>query len=461
MNNLLSITSVLSTVGSIILAILVLLIMITVHEFGHYIVGKAFKFKINEFAIGMGPAIYKRENKKTGEVFSVRALPLGGFCAFEGEDEDSNNENAFNNKEPWKRILVLVAGATMNLIVGVLVLILSVGIYGQISIKTYDVKPDNNPVYAGYSLENDDIITKINGKTIFMATDVVDSLKGKKQGDIVKVTVCDKSGKTVEREIRLRNGVESENLTDVIPAFTALGVSTIERIDGVTTKSQFTLNDYVLRVKDSEVYDDCTRIFTLSDLSNYAKTIKVGETLGVYVLAEANRNEPKLIEIQISKDLTSLSEVEILKEIGITQNATLLKYTTENLKFGFFETISRGLKYSVTVAGTIFKTLGELLTGKLGVDAVGGPITTISVTSNAIKEGGFNFFLEMLGFIGVNLAVFNLLPIPALDGSRVVFTLIEWIRKKPVSRKIEGIIHGVGLIILLGFSIMVDLLQLF
>ncbi len=461
MFNLLSITSILSTVGSILLAILVLLIMITVHEFGHYIVGKIFKFKINEFAIGMGPAIFKKENKETGEAFSIRALPLGGFCAFEGEDEDSSSPNAFNNKEPWKRILVLIAGATMNLITGILVLILSVGIYGQISIKTYDVKPDTNPIYAGYSLENDDVITKINGKTVFMATDVVDALKNKKQGDLVTVTVFDKNGKTVEREVRLRNGVESENLTDVIPAFTALGVSTIERIDAVTENSKFLLEDYVLRVKDGEVYDDCSRIFTLSELASYAKTKKAGELLGVYVLSGDNRNEPKLIEIEITKDLSALSDVEVLKELGVTKHSTLLKYSTENVKFGFFETISRGLKYSVSVAGTIFKTLGELLTGKLGVDAVGGPITTISVTSNAIREGGFNFFLEMLGFIGVNLAVFNLLPIPALDGSRVVFTAIEWIRKKPVSRKIEGIIHGVGLVVLLGFSIMVDLLQLF
>ena len=80
--------------------------MITVHEFGHYIVGKIFKFKINEFAIGMGPKIFRRQNKKTGEWFSIRALPLGGYCAFEGEDEASNVEGAFNSKEPYKRILV-------------------------------------------------------------------------------------------------------------------------------------------------------------------------------------------------------------------------------------------------------------------------------------------------------------------------------------------------------------------
>ncbi len=460
MVNLLSISSVLSTVGSVLLAILVLLIMITVHEFGHYIVGKIFKFKINEFAIGMGPAIFKKENKETGEVFSVRILPLGGFCAFEGEDESSDNPNAFNNKEPWKRILVLIAGATMNLIIGVLVLVLSVGIYGQVSIKTYDIRPDLNPIYAGYSLENNDLIAKIDGKTIFMATDVVDALDGKKQGDIVTVVVKDKLGETVERKVRLRNDVNCENLTDVFSAFTAIGVSTIEKVEEKTDNSLFINGDYILRVKSAENYDDCQRIFNVNELVEYAKTVNLGNNIGIYVNREGE-DEPILVETRIETEFSNLTDAEILNAIGIKTHSLYLKYTTENVKFGFFESISRGVKYSITVAGTIFTTLGELLTGKLGLNAVGGPITTISVTSTAIKEGGFNFFLEMLGFIGVNLAVFNLLPIPALDGSRVVFTAIEWIRKKPVNRKIEGIIHGVGLIVLLGFCILVDLLQIF
>ena len=460
MNQLLSISSIFSTVGSIILALLVLLIMITVHELGHYIVGKIFKFKINEFAIGMGPAIFKRENAKTGEVFSIRALPLGGFCAFEGEDEASDNPDAFNNKEPYKRILVLISGALMNLILGILVLILSIGIYGQLNVKTYDIRPDSNPEYAGYSLENDDVITKIDGKTIFMANDIATILNGKNKGEIVKITV-NKNGKYYTRNVRLRNDVDSDSLADVFSAFTAIGVSTIEEIESVSENSNFTKGDFILRVKTSNVYDECLRIFNVNELVNYAKTVKEGEALGVYVVDDSSPNGYKLTEIEILKDLSNFSDSEILNELGIKTHKLYLKYTTQNLKFGFFETISRGVKYSVSVAGTIFRTLGELLTGKLGVDAVGGPITTISVTSNAIKEGGFNYFLEIMGFIGVNLAVFNLLPIPALDGSRVVFTAIEWIRKKPVNRKLEALIHGIGLVLLLGFSVMVDLLQLF
>lgn len=460
MSNLLSFVGIMQTIGSILLAILVLLIMITVHEFGHYIVGKIFKFKINEFAIGMGPAIFKRENKKSGEVFSIRIFPLGGFCAFEGEDEDSESENAFNNKSPWKRILVLLAGATMNFILGILVLILSVGIYGQLLINTYDIKPETEPIYAGYTLENDDIIKKIDDKQIFLASDVPDALKGKTTGDIVKVEVIDKEGNNATRNVRLRNDVSSENMTDVISSYTALGISTIVRVDKSTVKSNIFNGEYLLRIKDSENYEDCTRIFTIFDLIDYAKTISVNEKCSFYV-RYSDKDEKKLIEVDVKEDLTGKTNEEVLNYLGVSESSLLLKYTTKNVRFGFFETISRGLKYSYSVAGTIFKTLGELLTGKLSITAMGGPITTISVTSTAIREGGFNYFLEIMGFIGINLAVFNLLPIPALDGSRAVFCLIEGIRKKPINRNVEGVIHAVGLIVLLGFCILVDLLQIF
>ena len=186
----------------------------------------------------------------------------------------------------------------------------------------------------------------------------------------------------------------------------------------------------------------------------------MGKTLSFYVSVEG-ASEPQLVEIPVSVDLHNLDNERVLNALGIKEVTKLLKYTTKNTKFSFFETVGRTFEYSVNIAGTIFRTLGELLTGKLGVSAVGGPITTITTTATAIELGGFNYFLEIAGFIGINLAVFNLLPIPALDGSRVIFCLIEWIRKKPINKKVEGFIHGAGLILLLGFCVLVDILQLF
>ena len=141
--SLLSAVSVFSAIGSVVVAVLILLIMITVHEFGHYVAGKIFKFKINEFAIGFGPALFKH-TKKNGEIFSVRALPLGGYCAFEGEDEDKEDPAAFNNKKPWQRIIVLVSGALMNYLLAVLVIIVSFFACGQLLLMTLETE-DSSP----------------------------------------------------------------------------------------------------------------------------------------------------------------------------------------------------------------------------------------------------------------------------------------------------------------------------
>ena len=127
-------------------------------------------------------------------------------------------------------------------------------------------------------------------------------------------------------------------------------------------------------------------------------------------------------------------------------------------RFGFFETIGRSFMYSFRIAGTIFKVLGELLTGRLGLSAMGGPVTTIKLTSQIASQSVQSFF-EIASYIGVNLAVFNLLPIPALDGSKVVFCLIEAIFRKPVPRKIEAVIHAVGFVLILGFAVLADILQ--
>ena len=375
MVNLLSFSSVTGVIGSVLLAILILLAMITVHEFGHYVAGKIFHFKINEFAIGFGPALFKHK-KKNGELVSVRCLPLGGYCAFEGEDSDNPHPDAFNNKKPWQRIIVLFAGAFMNYLLALLLIVISFSACGQLLLMTF-VEPAADPAYNEYSLQDKDIIISCEGKDIYLTTDLMDALEGKKQGDLVKFTLSrEEEGKrTIQTvQVMLRADADFADLTDTKTLWDALGIQKVYAEDGET---------YSYRI-----------------------------------------------------------------------------YTTAFKGFGFFETIGRSFVYSFRIGGTIFKVLGQLLTGNLGLDAFGGPVSTIKITSQ-IASRGFQQFLEISAFIGVNLAVFNLLPIPALDGSKIVFTVIEWIRGKPINRKVEAVIHAVGFVLLLGFAVLVDLLQLF
>ncbi|MBQ8885740.1 MAG: RIP metalloprotease [Clostridia bacterium] len=416
------------SLGGILLAIVILLAMVTIHEFGHYVAGKLLGFKINEFSVGFGPALFKKRSKKTGELFALRVIPLGGYCAFDGEDEyedetseenpdgdpfeemhpsdsaeetsaeqaneptvsETNGEAAgeapaeetaekqeteypepkgekFNDQPPWKRIIVLIAGATMNFLLALVLLFVMVGVYGvpKCMVLPTDYHSEMQVPHAEWAtetLEARDVLLKIDGKKIGMATDCIDALKGKKAGEELKCTV--------------------------------------------------------LRYKGEAGWQEKTVSLTLK--------------------ADAN--------------FESMSEIEAMEE-----SLGFAVYTT-TLRRGFGETVGGVFSYAFDMSGAVLRSLGELLTGKLGLDSMGGPVTTISTIAKATN--GFSF-LYLASFIGVNLAVFNLLPIPALDGCKVIFCIIEWIRKKPINRKVETIIHFVGIIVLFVFAILVDLLQIF
>lgn len=356
----------------ILLAVLVLLVMITIHEFGHFITGKIFGFGIEEFSIGFGPKIFGK-TKKNGENFSIRVIPLGGFCAFKGEDADDEDPSAFNNKKPWQRIIVLVSGAFMNYVLALVAIIMMFGIYGSSALMVY--KTDDNVVgpATSASFYNKDVIITVEGKDVYLVTDVMNALSGKKSGEAVLFGLY-RNGKFCDEYITLKADADFKNLEDA---------ETLCRV------------------------------------------------LGVYYEKEADSDKI---------------------ETG---------FRTTGIKFGFFKTIGRSFQYSFKFAGTVFTVFRQLFTGSLGIGSLGGTVTTIGVTANAIKTGGFWSLLNISAFIGVNLAVFNLLPFPALDGSRAVFVIIEWIRKKPLNRRVEGVIHTVGFLLIILFAVFVDLQRCF
>lgn len=430
--NLLSFASVMKSVGGVLLAVVILLAMVTIHEFGHYIAGKILGFKINEFAVGFGPAIFKKRSKKTGELFALRIIPLGGYCAFDGEDYDEDdvrkqeqeedekaengepfeemskdendggrgeiiesgekneptvyalNETAktpetveeypepkgkrFNDQAPWKRIIVLLAGATMNYLLALVLLIIMVGVYGQ---------PMCIVMPIGYNAEMT-VPHEVWETPVLSQRDILLEINGK---DISMLTDC-------------MDALKGKKAGDEISV-------SVLRLHGDTWKEK-----------------DVTLILQ----------------------ADAN--------------------FENMNDLDALTTAMGLEVYTTTLQRGFWHTIGGAFEYSAEMGTAVLRSLGELLTGKLGLDAVGGPVTTITTTAQAASASPFSF-LYIASFIGVNLAVFNLLPIPALDGCKVIFCLIEWIRKKPINRKVETIIHFVGIIAIFGFAILVDVLQLF
>lgn len=436
LQNLLTSADVWKSIGGGVLAIALFVVMIMIHEFGHYLAGRLLWFKITEFAIGFGPAIFKKRSKKTGILFAIRPIPLGGYCAFDGEDYkeeeapkaetkkdepfeelEKNKEQTsvyesvekgeeepkeapmvevkdeypepqgvlFNEQAPWKRIIVLIAGATMNYILALLIIVTMFATLGRPVCRVEKMMPDENASQGAIDsynegLQTGDVVLKVDGKTVYLVTDWLDALNGKKQGELVPFTIL-REGKEQVVEVELVEDAVVKNLSDNSALFFATGLAYRENV-----------------------------------------TDENGET-----------------------------------QLQVTRGGGVSSVTVHD---GFFQTIGHSFAYSFKMGGIVLRSLGELLTGKLGLDAMGGPITTIKVTAEAASNDVLSF-MNIAALIGVNLAVFNLLPVPALDGCKVIFCLIEWIRKKPVNRKVETIINFIGMIVLFGFAILVDLLQLF
>ena len=382
----------------ILLAIVVLLLMIMIHETGHYIAGKILKFEIEEFSIGFGPAIFSKK-LKSGEIFSLRWIPLGGYCAFKGEDEDDDDDEVddidqksdnvvkesqstkdktgcFNTYACWKRLIVLFSGAFLNFVSAILftlILLVSVG-SGMARVEGIYSDSVNKDV-----LQVNDIIMEVDGKTPTFLN-----------GGIVGLM----ADKGVDEEIVLK--IKRDGTI----------------IDGVKVKKY--------------------------------QQIKYKEENGQVVKDEEGN------PIVVKDD--NGNPVVIGTVIGIDPDYVV------PLSFG--EAIVQCVPYTFNMAWECIKILGQLITGGIGIETVGGPITTVQTIAVSTQESFKNLIL-LFPLIAVNLAVFNLLPIPALDGARMVFVLIEWIFRKPVPRNIEAKIHSVGMFVLFGLVIVIDLLHLF
>ena len=345
----------------IIFAVIMFGVLIFVHELGHFLAARACGVKVNEFAMGMGPTLLKKQGKET--LYSLHALPIGGFCAMEGEDEESDSPSAFNNQKGWKKFIILAAGAAMNFLFGlILILCLFAQSSGFVSTQLSGLM-EGCP--AGEYLQAGDEICSINGSRVFLHSDV-------------STILARGNGETADFVIR-RNGEK-------------------------------------LKLENVPCY---------------------------------------------------LKEYE-------TQNgtATLYGFQFQIVKATVGNRISYALRQSVDFVRMIWYSLEELVSGAVGVRDLSGPIGIVS-TMSEVGEASSTWVDALMNlvyfsaFIAVNLAVMNLLPLPALDGGRIFFLLINgvcWLMaKKKIPAKYEGYVHAAGLILLLALMAVVavsDILRL-
>ncbi len=336
----------------LLLTLLLLGILVLLHEGGHFLVARLNKITVNEFAIGMGPKLVSWVSKKSGIRYSVRALPIGGFVSMAGEDEDSDDKNAFCNKNVWQRISVVLAGPLTNIIVGFLgmlvLVLLTVPASNIVAVFTEGASSNE------YGLQVEDKIIAVND-------------------------VKTHTGNEVAYEITYQ-GDEPLNLT-------------------------------VVRNGETIILEDVL----------FPKTEENGVVLGTL-------------------DFQFYGVGEGDKDFGL-----IISHT-------FWRTYS--------TAKMVWDSLADLITGRFGLDAVSGPIGMTELVGSALSVG-WDSLLYLWVIISVNLGVMNLLPLPALDGGRLIFLLWEAITRRPLNKKIEGYINAAGLLILMAFMLLITFKDVF
>lgn len=328
---------------SIIYFIIILSILILVHEGGHFFFAKLFKVRVNEFSLGMGPVLLKKQKGET--LYSLRALPIGGFVKMEGEDENSEDERAFNKLKVFKKIIIVIAGAILNIILGFLILVLIVSFSaGSIATQSVNTAKDQPALKGG------DVILEIDKNAVYTNMDIP-FLLSRVKGDTV--------------DLKIKRGTETIAINDL-------------------------------------------KLFSTAE----------GKKLGIITNVE-------------TKNVLSVA--------------------------------SFSAKQTVTIIRMVWLSLIDLVTGKVGIDQASGPVGMTTAVGAAAKSGWQSLFL-LVAFITINLGVFNLLPIPALDGGRLIFLLVEAARRKPVKPEYEGYVHLAGFVLLMLLMVVItynDIIKLF
>lgn len=346
-----------STLLTVVIALLVFGFLIFIHEFGHYIFARIFKVKINEFSIGMGPKLIWYDSKKTGIRYAISMLPIGGYVAMAGEDDESDDPDSFDKKPAWQRFIITFAGAAVNLIAG------------------------------------------------FIATAILITMS-------------------------------------------PIGNTTVAKfVEGEEYGFEISSEDSGLMVGDRIVAVDGKKVSIPDELSY-----------------EIMRRGTHPLDITVIRDGVEITIPDVVFP-GMTeegQNFGVMDFKVQRIDKSIGNVFSQSFQKSFLTVRMCWESIYDLITGRYTFAAVSGPVGISSAIGDAAKMG-FTSLLSIVALISINLGFMNLLPIPALDGGRLITILVEMITKKKLPKKVEGMINTVGLmaLLLLSFVILIkDVIQI-
>lgn len=411
----------------IVLAILILGLIILIHELGHFLLAKLNGICVEEFSIGMGPRLISMVKGETR--YSLKLIPFGGSCMMLGEDEEASGEGSFNSKSVPARIAVIIAGPLFNFVLAFIGALVIISIIGTDPATVYSVTEGSPASEAG--LQKGDVIKRIYGKNVSIGREINlrENIKGVPEK--IEMTI-ERAGK--EKTLEFSAVAEDRYMLGYSYFADEEGPAEIISItqNGVMDQANLKIGDIITEING-------TRITTGEEMENYLE----GHPMDGSPVAIAYERDDMEYHVTLTPEMTTYRQSGFVYNMMREKVGPLatIKYSAVEVKFW---------------VGTVFESLGMLFSGRAGLKDMSGPVGVVQVIDDTYKETKtesaailWSSMLNWLIMISANLGVMNLLPFPALDGGRLVFLIIEGIRRKPLNRKVEGIVNMAGMILLM------------
>ena len=401
----------------ILIGILFFGLIIAIHEFGHFITAKMFKVKVNEFAIGMGPTILKKQGKETK--YALRLFPIGGFVSMEGEGEESDDERAYCNQKTWKKMIIISAGAIMNLLLGFVLCIVLVS--GDDAIATKKISTFYEGAMSNSVLQIDDEILEIDGRHVFSSYDI---------------TFLMQRNATGKFDFTVKRGGEKTELEDV--PFLKMTSGNFNYKDRVISNVSANLKRAGLKDGDLVTSVNGQKVTTDDEL-----------------ITAIRADEDFIYSLTVEREGESLSfdEVEFM-------SVTIFDFTVYPEDKTFASVTKEAFGYSMSLGRMVYLSLFDLVRGQYGINDLSGPIGTMSIITEIAEESvattDYSTLFMLFAMITINIGLFNLLPVPALDGGHLFFMFVELIIRRKIPQKYVSWVSAAGLVLLLVFMALIS-----
>lgn len=417
-------------------AIIVFSLIILIHELGHFLIAKKNGIKVIEFSLGMGPRIISFMRKDTR--YSLKLLPIGGSCMMQGEDGSDHmyEEGSFASKGVWSRFSTIFAGPLFNFIYAFFLSLIFIGING------YDIPVisslDDNGVAYNVGIREGDVIIKYNGDNIRFYRDLslVNYMEPMINTDKINISV-NRNGQILHYKLYPEKDIR------YLIGFNYAGDSNPIKVTSIIKNSP--LENSGIKVGDIITSINNVKIVSSKDLMNYLKKYPLSDEDITLTFSHKGK----------LKTITTKPTIFELNDYGFDYGADFLQAKGINIiKYSYYET-SYWIK-------TGLKSLGYLVSGKVGADQMSGPVGIVNNIGKNVEESSVYGTKALIStlitwsiLLSANLGIMNLLPLPALDGGRLVFIVVEAVRGKPINREKEGYLHLIGFMLLMILMIFV------